>query len=644
VCTGEQREIQKIIHSFSGRCTGKWWRTKQTGVPGNDGDIRPAHRKIVDVFHLFITLFLFSEESPTERPTGKAPPKVHTIIPPAAEKKSTTFLIISSEETKEANTHNLGHDVILNIANPSANFTQPRVVSLTQDQISAVLKSLNATPSGTAESKYVDAATQFSPQQTTILPTLSRPIQAVPFSAVPTHVESVKRTLEVEYPGDNSVELCSKKVRIDDTPVSENVVIEPVAPPTIFVRSPDIEVHYLDDSNFIQDSLLSNVEVVVSNSEEVLTIEASPVVSLNVEVESSDAPLSGCDAPESVAIEDAPVHRAVLRISPDLADGSNSQDAEVARINMPVLERAKLISKGRPSPLRVLHLEPEFCASPPMHQLPTCPRLPSNSPSPKLPHRVTDKDLDLASPLQVPHNAQKDKPVLPTEIESYNFPVISEEKLEEVTLPAIPRTLYNDIVMPQPLSPSNFSPSPREGRSNSVFSFASSAVNTPDFDVQKLAQSCVPSPVVDERSTLIAPGLAQITPMIPIHVAMTPKTVLPSTIQHQYSTPIQNLALANSLKMSYHSNISNAMTMSPAQSIGTPLAFTPITTIATPGTFFRSTPGTLYPVHMNVTPSDKLSEGISATLLPSGGYILPFKKDLIPVRKLSMPPKDASTS
>ncbi|XP_064627310.1 transcription factor E2F8-like [Lineus longissimus] len=582
-----------------------------------------------------------SEDNPQEHPTNQAPPVqvVHTIMPPASEKKPTTFLVIRSDQVKQANTmKKSGQDLILKIANPSgATAKQPTVVSLTKDQINAVLNSLNVnTPCSSTGSRYVDASTQFSPQPTTLMPALSQPIQTATVGAVPTHVESVKRTLAVEYQDDSPLELCTKKARVE-TPVTENVVIEAVTSPTVLVRIPDVEISCSGDNVLVGKSFLKE-EVSNPHSEEEMPITVSPVtVSPDLDVVSDAVP----EAPVSVSNEDVAVHRAILRISPEFTDSSNSQDAEVARINMPVLERAKLISKGRPSPLRVLHLEPEFCASPSMPQLP---RLPSNSPSPQLPHRVTEKDLDLASPLRVPPKIKEESPAVN---ESYNFPVISEETQAEiegpkVTIPAIPRSFYNDIVMPQPLSPSNFSMSPREGQSNSVFSFGSSAVNTPDFEMQKLAQSSRPSPaIMEERSTLVAPGLAQVPPMFPF-ITMTPKTILPSTIQHQYSTPIQNLALANSMKMTFHSNITNAMT--PTQSIGTPLAFTPITSIATPGTFFRSTPGAMFPMHMKVTPSEMLSDGISATLVPGGGYMLPFKKEFIPVRKLSMPPKDNSMS
>jgi hypothetical protein len=38
LCNGEQREIQKIVSSFSDRSTGKGWWIRRTGLPGTGGE------------------------------------------------------------------------------------------------------------------------------------------------------------------------------------------------------------------------------------------------------------------------------------------------------------------------------------------------------------------------------------------------------------------------------------------------------------------------------------------------------------------------------------------------------------------------------------------------------------------------------
>ena len=79
-------------------------------------------------------------------------------------------------------------------------------------------------------------------------------------------------------------------------------------------------------------------------------------------------------------------------------EASSSQDAEVESINQPALLRAKQVSKPKPSPLRALHLEPEFRSTP----SPTSAALAHSSPSPDIvskPLATATKDCDLASPL-----------------------------------------------------------------------------------------------------------------------------------------------------------------------------------------------------------------------------------------------------
>ncbi|CAH1798479.1 unnamed protein product [Owenia fusiformis] len=70
---------------------------------------------------------------------------------------------------------------------------------------------------------------------------------------------------------------------------------------------------------------------------------------------------------------------------------TSSQDAEVERITHHSLQRRRLTVKPRPSPLRALHLEPEFRESPSTSNL--------NTPSPSFENKFGEYDNHLASPL-----------------------------------------------------------------------------------------------------------------------------------------------------------------------------------------------------------------------------------------------------
>ncbi|XP_013414777.1 uncharacterized protein LOC106176790 isoform X2 [Lingula anatina] len=99
---------------------------------------------------------------------------------------------------------------------------------------------------------------------------------------------------------------------------------------------------------------------------------------------------------QQVAADNPNVHQSKHESQSSPENTCSAQDSEVANITQRPVERTRRESKGRPSPLRALHLQAEFWSSPPLSHLPIPPAQSSDVVT-----KVSEGDLELASPLPI---------------------------------------------------------------------------------------------------------------------------------------------------------------------------------------------------------------------------------------------------